>query len=100
MRESRVPRPGRLAGETGIRQFLDIGTGLPATGAVHEVAQAVAPSSWIAYAGNDPVVLSHAQALLTSSPEAKTDYIQADLRDTGTILSGAARRSISPSPSP
>jgi O-methyltransferase involved in polyketide biosynthesis len=81
----------QLADRQGIRQFLDIGTGLPTADNTHHVAQRVAPQSRIVYADYDPVVLSHAQALLTSSPEGQTDYIQADLRDTDTILKGAAR---------
>ena len=76
-----------LAAEAGIRQFLDIGAGLPTTGNVHEVAQAVAPESHIVYADNDPLVLAHARALLTSSPEGRTGYIHADLRDPADILS-------------
>ena len=80
-----------LATAHGIRQFLDIGTGLPTGDNTHDVAQRAAPESRIVYADYDPVVLTHAQALLTSSPEGATDYLQADLRDTGTILSGAAR---------
>jgi O-methyltransferase involved in polyketide biosynthesis len=80
-----------LATEHGIRQFLDIGTGLPTADNTHNVAQRAAPESRIVYVDYDPVVLTHAQALLTSSPEGKTDYLQADLRDTGTILEGAAR---------
>ncbi|MBM2617437.1 SAM-dependent methyltransferase [Actinoplanes sp. LDG1-06] len=80
-----------LAGEAGIRQFLDIGTGLPTADNTHEVAQAVAPDSRIVYVDNDPTVLVHARALLTSSPEGATDYLDADLRDTATILDGAAR---------
>ncbi len=81
----------QLADGHGVRQFLDIGTGLPTADNTHHVAQRVAPESRIVYADFDPVVLSHAQALLTSSPEGVTDYLQADLRDTGTILAGAAR---------
>jgi O-methyltransferase involved in polyketide biosynthesis len=81
----------RLAAEHGIRQFLDIGTGLPVADNTHQIAQRVAPESRIVYVDYDPVVLVHAQALLTSSPEGKTDYIQADLRDTATILDAAAR---------
>jgi S-adenosyl methyltransferase len=81
----------QLADRHGIRQFLDIGTGLPVADNTHYVAQRVAPESRIVYADHDPVVLSHAQALLTSSPEGQTDYIQADLRDVGAILAGAAR---------
>ncbi len=80
-----------LAAEAGIRQFLDIGTGLPSANNTHEVAQRAAPESRIVYVDNDPVVLSHAQALLTSAPEGACDYIDADLRDTGKILSEAAR---------
>jgi O-methyltransferase involved in polyketide biosynthesis len=75
----------------GIRQFLDIGTGLPTADNTHDVAQRAAPESRIVYVDYDPVVLLHAQALLTSSPQGKTDYIQADLRDTDTIVAGAAR---------
>jgi O-methyltransferase involved in polyketide biosynthesis len=80
-----------LAGEAGIRQFLDIGTGLPTADNTHEVAQKVAPESRIVYVDNDPLVLVHARALLTSSPQGKTDYIEADLRDPGKILAQAAR---------
>jgi hypothetical protein len=81
-----------LAAEAGIRQFLDIGTGLPTTNNVHEVAQSVAPSSRVVYADNDPLVLAHARALLSSSPEGRTAYIQADLRDPESILSDPAVR--------
>jgi S-adenosyl methyltransferase len=81
-----------LAAEVGVRQFLDIGTGLPTTGNVHEVAQAVAPSSRVVYADNDPLVLTHARALLTSSPEGRTAYIHADLRNPDAILSDLAVR--------
>ena len=76
----------QLAAEHGVRQFLDIGTGLPTADNTHDVAQRAAPESRIVYVDHDPIVLSHAQALLTSSPEGQTDYIQADLRDTATIL--------------
>jgi len=79
-----------LAGEAGIRQFLDIGTGLPTASNTHEVAQSVAPESRIVYVDNDPLVLSHARALLSSSPQGVTDYLDADLRDTGKILDHAA----------
>jgi O-methyltransferase involved in polyketide biosynthesis len=81
----------RLAAEHGVTQFLDIGTGLPTADNTHDVAQRVEPRSRIVYVDYDPVVLTHAQALLTSSPGGETDYIQADLRDTGTILKEAAR---------
>lgn len=78
-----------LAGK-GIRQFLDIGTGLPTADNTHEVAQRAAPSSRIVYVDHDPVVLAHARALLTSAPEGATSYIDADLRDPDTILRQAA----------
>jgi O-methyltransferase involved in polyketide biosynthesis len=80
-----------LAGEAGIRQFLDIGTGLPTANNTHQVAQRVAPDSRIVYVDNDPVVLTHARALLTSTPEGKTAYIDADLRDPDKILQAAAQ---------
>jgi hypothetical protein len=80
-----------LAGQYGVRQFLDIGTGLPTADNTHEVAQRVAPDSRIVYVDNDPVVLAHARALMTSTPEGRTDFIQADLRDPETILKQAAR---------
>ena len=80
-----------LAGEAGIRQFLDIGTGLPTVDNTHEIAQQMAPESHIVYVDNDPLVLVHAQALLTSTPEGATDYIQADVRDPEFILREAAR---------
>ena len=78
-----------IAGE-GVRQFLDIGTGLPVAGAVHEVAQRAAPESRVVYVDNDPMVLAHARALLRSSPEGACDYIDADLRDPERILAAAA----------
>jgi DNA-binding HxlR family transcriptional regulator len=74
----------------GVRQFLDIGSGLPTVRNVHEVAQALDPSARVVYADNDPMVLAHARALLASSPEGRTDYIHADLRDPGKILARAA----------
>jgi O-methyltransferase involved in polyketide biosynthesis len=80
-----------LAGECGIRQFLDVGTGLPTADNTHEVAQRVAPSSRIIYVDNDPLVLVHARALLTSAPEGATGYVEADLRDPEAILREAAR---------
>jgi len=79
-----------LAADAGIRQFLDIGTGLPTANNTHEVAQRVAPESRVVYVDNDPLVLTHARALLVGSPEGATDYIDADARDVGTILRGAA----------
>ena len=83
-----------LAGEAGIRQFLDIGSGLPATANVHEIAQAVDPSCRVAYVDNDPMVLAHARALLASSPEGRTAYIQADLKSPLDILSSPSVRSV------
>jgi hypothetical protein len=80
-----------LTAAAGIRQFLDIGTGIPTAGNTHQVAQAVAPESRVVYVDYDPVVLAHARALLTSHAAGATQYIDADLRDTGTILGGAAR---------
>jgi O-methyltransferase involved in polyketide biosynthesis len=80
-----------LAGEAGIRQFLDIGTGLPTVDNTHEVAQRVAPDCRIVYVDNDPLVLAHARALLTSTPEGACDYIAADMHQPGTILRAAAR---------
>jgi hypothetical protein len=79
-----------LAADAGIRQFLDIGTGIPTAGNTHEVAQAIAPESRVVYVDYDPVVLAHARALLDSSDSGATEYIDADLRDTGTILTRAA----------
>jgi len=79
-----------LAADAGIRQFLDIGTGLPTANNTHEVAQSVAPESRVVYVDNDPIVLSHARALLTSRPEGCTAYIDADLGNTGSILADAA----------
>jgi hypothetical protein len=79
-----------LAGQAGIRQFLDIGTGIPAASNTHEVAQAQAPGTRVVYVDNDPTVLAHARALLTSGPQGVTDYIDADLRDTDLILENAA----------
>jgi hypothetical protein len=80
-----------LAGEAGLRQFLDIGTGLPTADNTHQVAQRLAPEARIVYVDNDPLVLTHARALLTSTPEGATDYIDADLRDPDKILEDAAR---------
>ena len=79
-----------LAADAGIRQFLDIGTGLPSANNTHEVAQAIAPESRIVYVDNDPIVLAHARALLASSPHGATGYLDADARDTGKILTEAA----------
>ncbi len=80
-----------LVEQDGIRQFLDIGTGLPTAENVHQIAQRITPESRVVYVDNDPVVLAHARALLTSGPEGRTDYIDADLRDPARILEQAAR---------
>ncbi len=80
-----------LAGEAGVRQFLDIGTGIPSANNTHEVAQSVAPDSRIVYVDNDPIVLAHARALLMSTPQGACAYLDADLRDTGKVLQEAAR---------
>jgi trans-aconitate methyltransferase len=82
---------GYLAGQAGIRQFLDIGTGLPSANNTHEVAQAVAPECRVVYVDNDPLVLAYARALLASGPRGTTAYLDADLRDTGAILGQAAQ---------
>ena len=79
-----------LAQDMGIRQFLDVGTGVPTVANTHEVAQGVGPESRIVYVDNDPMVLAHARALLTSSPEGRCDYIDADIRDPEKILNTAA----------
>jgi hypothetical protein len=79
-----------LAGPVGIRQFLDIGTGLPTADNTHEVAQRVAPGARVVYVDNDPVVLAHARALLQGTPEGRTRYVDADLHDPDTVLAAAA----------
>jgi hypothetical protein len=79
-----------LAAEAGIRQFLDVGTGIPSANNTHEVAQAAAPDSRVVYVDNDPIVLIHAQELLASAPEGATQYIEGDLRDPAAILEAAA----------
>ncbi len=79
-----------LTAEAGIRQFLDIGTGIPTAGNVHEVAQAVAPESRVVYVDYDPIVLAHARALISSGEPGATDYIEADLRDAPAILEQAS----------
>jgi O-methyltransferase involved in polyketide biosynthesis len=83
-----------LAGEAGARQFLDIGSGLPTTANVHEIAQAVDPSCRVVYVDNDPMVLAHARALLASAPEGRTACIQADLRSPLDIVSSPVVRSV------
>jgi hypothetical protein len=79
-----------LAAEAGIRQFLDVGTGIPSANNTHEIAQAAAPDSRVVYVDNDPIVLIHAQELLASAPEGATQYIEGDLRDPAAILAAAA----------
>jgi hypothetical protein len=81
-----------LTGQAGIRQFLDIGTGIPTAGNTHEVAQAAAPESRVLYVDNDPIVLAHARALMTSDPAGATAFIQADLHEPGKILADPALR--------
>ena len=74
-----------------MRQFIDVGTGLPAADNTHEVAQRVAPECRVVYVDNDPLVLAHARALLTSAPQGSCDYVDADMRDPAAILAAAAR---------
>jgi O-methyltransferase involved in polyketide biosynthesis len=80
-----------LVEERGVRQFLDIGTGLPTGENVHQIAQRIDPGARVVYVDNDPVVLTHARALLTSGPEGRTDYVDADLREPALILEQAAK---------
>jgi S-adenosyl methyltransferase len=80
-----------LADEVGVRQFLDVGTGLPTADNTHEVAQRVAPEARIVYVDNDPLVLTHARALLTSSPQGSTHYADTDMSDTDAVISEAGR---------
>jgi hypothetical protein len=80
-----------LVADAGVRQFLDIGTGLPAPGSTHEVAQAIVPQACVVYVDNDPIVLTHARARLSSSAEGATAYLDADLREPDLILGSAAR---------
>jgi hypothetical protein len=80
-----------LAAEEGIDQFLDIGTGIPTAGNTHQVAQGIAPETRVVYVDYDPIVLAHARALLTSSESGATEYIDADVRDTGKILGQASQ---------
>jgi len=80
-----------LAAEAGIRQFLDVGTGLPTVDNTHEVAQRIAPDARIVYVDNDPLVLAHARALLTGSSQGRCEYIDADVREPGKLLHAAGR---------
>jgi hypothetical protein len=90
-REFLVRAVSYMAGPARIRQFLDIGTGLPSADNTHQVAQRAAPASRVVYVDNDPIVLVHARALLTSDPQGVTAYVEADLRDPARILTAAAR---------
>jgi hypothetical protein len=83
-----------LAAEAGIRQFLDIGTGMPTAENTHQVAQAAAPEARIVYVDNDPLVLAHARALLTGTPQGATEYLDADLKDPAGILTAAGRTTL------
>ena len=80
-----------LVAETAVRQFLDLGTGLPTGETVHQIAESLAPGGRVVYSDNDPMVLSHARALLTGSAPGSCDYVEADLRDTGALLAAAAQ---------
>src|ERR1700730_5663248 len=80
-----------LVADAGVRQFLDIGTGIPTANNTHEVAQATVPSCRVVYVDNDPIVLAHARALMASSPQGATAYVDADLRNTQDILDAAAK---------
>ncbi|MFE3205382.1 SAM-dependent methyltransferase [Embleya sp. NPDC059237] len=78
----------------GIRQFLDIGTGIPTSPNVHEIAQGIAPETRVAYVDNDPIVLTHARALMSSTPEGRTCYVDADLRDIDSIIDAPQLREV------
>ncbi|MES5818473.1 SAM-dependent methyltransferase [Streptomyces sp. RG80] len=82
-------RASRLLAERGVAQFLDIGTGIPTEPNLHQIVQGIAPEARVVYADNDPIVLRHAEALLHSAPEGRTDYIQADVREPDKILAAA-----------
>ncbi|MGW6724122.1 SAM-dependent methyltransferase [Streptomyces sp. NPDC054995] len=84
-------RAVRYLASTGVRQFLDVGTGLPVANSTHEVAQSIAPESRIVYVDNDPIVLAHAEALLAGAPEGRTAYVEADLSAVDTVVDEAAR---------
>ncbi|TDD46654.1 SAM-dependent methyltransferase [Nonomuraea terrae] len=90
-REFLIRSVRHLVQEAGIRQFLDIGTGLPTANNTHEVAQGIAPETRVVYVDHDPIVLAHARALLTSTPEGATDYVDSDVRRPDLILEEAAR---------
>ncbi|MDX2689821.1 SAM-dependent methyltransferase [Streptomyces scabiei] len=84
-------RSTRWLAENGVRQFLDIGTGIPTEPNLHQVAQRVAPDATVVYCDNDPIVLAHAAALLRGTPQGRTEYLQADVRDPHAIIEGAAK---------
>lgn len=84
-------RATRWLATNGVRQFLDVGTGIPTEPNLHQVAQAVAPETRVVYCDNDPIVLAHAAALLRGTPEGVTEYLQADVRDPATIIEGARK---------
>ncbi|WP_030784054.1 SAM-dependent methyltransferase [Streptomyces sp. NRRL S-920] len=86
-----MQRATRWLTDHGVRQFLDIGTGIPTEPNLHQVAQGIAPDARVVYCDNDPIVLAHAEALLRSTPQGATEYIQADFREPDKILEGAAR---------
>ncbi|MFC4048650.1 SAM-dependent methyltransferase [Actinomadura syzygii] len=86
-----LKRSIRFLADAGIRQFLDVGTGLPTVDNTHEVAQGIVPAARVVYVDNDPLVLLHAHVLLTSTPQGATDYVEADMHDPGAILEGAER---------
>ncbi|MBP0448886.1 MULTISPECIES: SAM-dependent methyltransferase [unclassified Kitasatospora] len=83
-----------LVEEHGVRQFLDIGTGIPTSPNVHEIAQGIAPEARVAYVDNDPIVLTHARALMSSTEEGRTCYVDADLRDPDAILGAPELREV------
>ncbi|WP_327070728.1 SAM-dependent methyltransferase [Kitasatospora sp. NBC_01302] len=83
-----------LTEQYGVRQFLDIGTGIPTSPNVHEIAQAIAPETRVAYVDNDPIVLTHARALMSSTPQGRTCYLDADLRDVDSIIGSAQLREV------
>ena len=95
-RENRdfLRRSVRFVAESGVRQFLDIGTGLPVPDNTHEIAQRIAPSAHVLYVDNDPIVMTHARALTVGTPEGRTGYLEADLRDPDRILASDELRSV------
>ncbi len=84
-------RATRWLAAHGTRQFLDVGTGIPTEPNLHQVAQETAPDARVVYCDNDPIVLAHAAALLRGTPEGKTEYLQADVRDPDAVLEGAGK---------